>query len=138
MNPLELVKIGSTGLKVSRLWTGCGPLSRYVTDDEAAATLSKCTELGVSYFDTAPRYGGGVSEQRLGKVLSEIPRSSFTISTKVGKLLEPNPPAPVGAIIGPNRENEIRLIYDYDTTMRVFEGSLKRLKLDYVFYDAVR
>ena len=132
MDPLELVEIGSTGLKVSRLGTGGGPLGRFVTDDEAAATLSKCIELGVSYFDTAPRYGGGVSEQRLGKVLSEITRSSFTISTKVGKLLEPNPPAPVGAVIGPNRENEMPWIYDYDTTMRVFEGSLKRLKLDYV------
>ena len=132
MDPLELVEIGSTGLKVSRLGTGGGPLGRFVTDDEAAATLSKCIELGVSYFDTAPGYGGGVSEQHLGKVLSEIPRSSFTISTKVGKLLEPNPPAPVGAVIGPNRENEMPWIYEYDTTMRVFEGSLKRLTLDYV------
>lgn len=132
MNPLELVEIGSTGLKVSRLGTGCGPLGRFVTDDEAAAIISKCIELGPCYFDTAPGYGGGFSEQRLGKVLSEIPRSSFTICTKVGKVLEPNPPAPVGAVIGPNRENEMPWIYDYDTTMRVFEGSLKRLKLDYV------
>ena len=112
----------------SAAWRWADP----TTEDEAAATLSKCIELGVSYFDTAPVYGGGVSEQRYGKVLSEIPRSSFTISTKVGRLLEPAPPAPVGAVIGPNAANDMPYIYDYDTVMRVFEGSLKRLNLDYV------
>ena len=132
MDPLELVEIGSTGLKVSRLGVGGVALGRSTTEDEAATTLSKCIELGVSYFDTAPVYGGGVSEERYGKVLSEIPRSSFTISTKVGRLLEPAPPAPVGAVIGPNAANDMPHIYDYDTVMRVFEGSLKRLNLDYV------
>ena len=132
MDPLELVEIGSTGLKVSRLGVGGVALGRSSTEDEAAATLSKCIELGVSYFDTAPVYGGGVSEQRYGKILSEIPRSSFTISTKVGRLLEPDPPAPVGAVIGPNAATDMPYIYDYDTVMRVFEGSLKRLNLDHV------
>ena len=88
MDPLELAEIGSTGLKVSRLGVGGVALGRYTTDEEASAILGKCIELGVSYFDTAPVYGGGVSEQRYGRILSEIPRSSFTISTKVGRLLE--------------------------------------------------
>ena len=132
MDPLELAEIGSTGLRVSRLGVGGVALGRSTTDEEAAATLSKCVELGVSYFDTAPLYGGGVSEQRYGRILSEIPRSSFTISTKVGRLLEPDPPAPVGSVIGPDASRDMSYIYDYDTVMRVFEGSLKRLNLDHV------
>ena len=92
MDPLELAEIGSTGLRVSRLGIGGVALGRSTTDEEAAAILSKCVELGVSYFDTAPVYGGGVSELRYGRILSGIPRSSFTISTKIGRLLEPDPP----------------------------------------------
>ncbi len=132
MDPLELVEIGNTGLRVSRLGVGGVALGRSTTDEEAAEILSKCVELGVSYFDTAPVYGGGVSEQRYGRILSEIPRSSFTISTKVGRLLERYLPAPVGAVIGPDASRNMPYIYDYDTVMRVFEGSLKRLKLDQV------
>jgi D-threo-aldose 1-dehydrogenase len=132
MDPLELAEIGSTGLRVSRLGVGGVALGQSTTDEEAAATLSKCVELGVSYFDTAPVYGGGVSELRYGRILSGIPRSSFTISTKVGRLLEPAPPAPVGAVIGQDASRDMPYIYDYDTVMRVFEGSLKRLNLDHV------
>lgn len=132
MNPLELAEIGSTGLKVSRLGVGGVALGRSTTEEEAAATLGKCIELGISYFDTAPVYGGGVSEQRYGRILSEVPRSSFTISTKVGRMLEQDPPAPVGAVIGNDASRDMPYIYDYDTVMRVFEGSLKRLNLDYV------
>ncbi len=132
MDPLELAEIGKTGLKVSRLGIGGVAIGRSSTDEEAAETLNKCLELGVRYFDTAPVYGGGVSEQRYGKVLSAIPRSSFTISTKVGRLLEPDHPAPVGAVIGPSGATGMPYVYDYDTVMRVFEGSLKRLNLDNV------
>ena len=124
MDPLELVEIGSTGLRVSRLGVGGVALGRYTTDEDAAAILGRCVKLGVSYFDTAPVYGGGVSEQRYGKILSEIPRSSFTISTKVGRLLEPDPPAPVGAVIGQDASRNMPYVYDYNTVMRVLEGSL--------------
>ncbi len=130
MDPLELTEIGTTGLKVSRLGIGGVALGSSTTNDVAAATLQKCIDLGVSYFDTAPVYGSGVSEQRYGEILSQVPRSSFTISTKVGRLLEQDFPAPVGAVIGPDSANVVPYIYDYDTVMRVFEGSLKRLKLD--------
>lgn len=132
MDPLELAEIGTTGLKISRLGIGGVALGRSPDDSEAAATLRKCVELGVSYFDTAPVYGGGVSEQRYGEILSRIPRSSFKISTKVGRLLEQDPPAPVGTVIGPATATDMPYIYDYDTVMRVFEGSLNRLQLDHV------
>ena len=132
MDPLELAEIGSTGLMVSRLGVGGGPIGRTSIAEESDETLKRCVELGVRYFDTAPLYGGGVSEKRYGKVLSAIPRSSFTISTKVGRLLEAPAPAPVGAVIGPGGAKDMPFIYDYDTVMRVFEGSLKRLNLDNV------
>ena len=88
MDPLELAEIGKTGLKVSRLGVGGVAIGRTATAEESDETLKRCVELGVRYFDTAPLYGGGVSEKRYGEVLSSIPRSSFTISTKVGRLLE--------------------------------------------------
>jgi len=132
MDPLELAEIGNTGLKVSRLGIGGVAIGRTSTAEESDETLKRCVELGVRYFDTAPLYGGGVSEERYGKVLSAIPRSSFTISTKVGRSLEAPASTPVGAVIGPDRANDMPYIYDYDTVMRVFEGSLKRLNLDNV------
>ena len=130
MDPLELVEIGNTGLQVSRLGIGGVAIGRTSNAEESYGTLKRCVELGVRYFDTAPLYGGGVSEERYGRVLSAIPRSSFTISTKVGRSLEAPAPAPVGAVIGPDRTNDVPYVYDYDTVMRVFEGSLKRLNLD--------
>jgi len=132
MDPLELAEIGKTGLKVSRLGVGGVAIGRTATAEESDETLKRCVELGVRYFDTAPLYGGGVSEKRYGEVLSSIPRSSFTISTKVGRLLEAPAPTPVGAVIGPGGSSDMPYIYDYDTVMRVFEGSLKRLNLDNV------
>ena len=80
MDPLELAEIGNTGLQVSRLGIGGVAIGRTSTAEESDGTLKRCVELGVRYFDTAPLYGGGVSEERYGKVLSAIPRSSFTIS----------------------------------------------------------
>ena len=130
MDPLELVEIGNTGLQVSRLGIGGVAIGRTSTAEESYGTLKRCVELGVRYFDTAPLYGGGISEERYGRVLSAIPRSSFTISTKVGRSLEAPAPAPVGAVIGPDHTNDVPYVYDYDTVMRVFEGSLKRLNLD--------
>ena len=132
MDPLGLAEIGKTGLKVSRLGVGGVAIGRTATAEESDETLKRCVELGVRYFDTAPLYGGGVSEKRYGEVLSSIPRSSFTISTKVGRLLEAPAPTPVGAVIGPGGSSDMPYIYDYDTVMRVFEGSLKRLNLDNV------
>ena len=130
MDPLELVEIGNTGLQVSRLGIGGVAIGRTPNAEESYETLKRCVELGVRYFDTAPLYGGGISEERYGRVLSAIPRSSFTISTKGGRSLEAPAPAPVGAVIGPDHTNDVPYVYDYDTVMRVFEGSLKRLNLD--------
>lgn len=68
-----------------------GNLYQALDDEQAAATLDAVWECGVRYFDTAPHYGLGLSEHRLGRMLRGRPRDEFLISTKVGRLLEPNP-----------------------------------------------
>ena len=65
MDPFELAEIGKTGLKVSRLGVGGVAIGRTATAEESDETLKRCVELGVRYFDTAPLYGGGVSESSL-------------------------------------------------------------------------
>ena len=64
---------------------------RVVSDDEAWAVLDAAWEAGIRYFDTAPHYGLGLSERRLGAFLQTKPRDEFSISTKAGRLLRPNP-----------------------------------------------
>ncbi|MDQ7879315.1 aldo/keto reductase [Microbacterium sp. QXD-8] len=68
-----------------------GNLFRELTDDQAWAILDAAWESGIRYFDTAPHYGLGLSERRLGAFLRTKPRDEFVISTKAGRLLRPNP-----------------------------------------------
>ncbi len=67
-----------------------GNLYRAMTDDDAWAVLETAWEGGIRYFDTAPHYGLGLSERRLGSFLATKPRREFVVSTKVGRLLRPN------------------------------------------------
>ncbi len=68
-----------------------GNLFRALTDDEAWAVLDAAWESGIRYYDTAPHYGLGLSERRLGAFLQTKPRDEFFLSTKAGRLLRPNP-----------------------------------------------
>jgi D-threo-aldose 1-dehydrogenase len=68
-----------------------GNLYRALSDEEAWAVLDAAWECGVRYFDTAPHYGLGLSERRLGAFLRSKPRDEYVISTKVGRLLRPSP-----------------------------------------------
>ncbi|OIH97868.1 aldo/keto reductase [Curtobacterium sp. MCBA15_001] len=70
---------------------GIGNLLREVTDDQARATVDAAWEVGVRGFDTAPHYGVGLSERRLGDALAGRPRGEYAISTKVGRRLVPGP-----------------------------------------------
>ena len=79
-------------LSLTELSLGCsqlGNLYRAITDDEAAATVEKAWKLGIRYFDTAPHYGLGLSERRLGAALAGRSREEYVVSTKVGRRLEP-------------------------------------------------
>ena len=68
-----------------------GNLYRELSDDEALAVLEAAWDEGIRYYDTAPHYGLGLSERRLGAFLQTKPRDEFVLSTKVGRLLRPNP-----------------------------------------------
>ena len=64
-----------------------GNMFRNIPDEEAATTVDAAWDLGTRYFDTAPFYGAGLSEIRLGKELSKRKRSEYILSTKVGRLV---------------------------------------------------
>jgi len=114
---------------------GIGNLYRALDDAVAQATIEAAWAGGVRYFDTAPHYGLGLSERRLGAVLRNKPRDEFLVSTKAGRLLVPkdNP--------GRERDDEgfdvpadMQRVWDPSEAgvRRSLEGSLNRLGLDYV------
>ena len=93
---METKSLGSSSVRISRLGFGGGPLGGLfepVDDDTAATALAQAWESGIRHFDTAPHYGIGHSERRFGEFLRRQPRSTFTLSTKVGRLLVEQDPA---------------------------------------------
>ncbi|CAM5629042.1 D-threo-aldose 1-dehydrogenase [Streptomyces alboniger] len=118
---------------------GIGNLYSPVTDAQAATALDHAWNAGIRYFDTAPHYGLGLSERRLGEALSGRDRSSYVLSTKVGRLLEP-----VGEVRGDDLADggfavpaAHRRVWDFsaDGVRRSLDASLERLGTDRV--DAV-
>ena len=86
---------GTGGLAFTQLGFGTAPLGnlyRAIAETEADAILDLAWTSGVRYFDTAPLYGFGLSEARLGRMLRGKPRDEYVLSTKVGRLLQPVPP----------------------------------------------
>ncbi|MBA3843370.1 MAG: aldo/keto reductase, partial [Actinobacteria bacterium] len=106
-----------------------GGLFAEVDDETARATVDSAWDLGVRYFDTAPLYGSGLSEQRLGAALRDRPREEFVLSTKVGRLLRVGEPD--AAFFG---APPLAPVFDYshDGVLRSLEESLERLGLDRV------
>lgn len=124
-------KIGQTGLTIPTLGFGAAPLGGLfgsVDNAEAAATLAKALGSGLTYVDTAPFYGFGKSERRVGDFLRG---RDYTLSTKVGRLLRPGS-VPDPAAMGWPDALPFHPVYDYsyDGIMRSFEDSLQRLGLD--------
>jgi D-threo-aldose 1-dehydrogenase len=113
-----------------------GNLYRAITDAQAWAVLDAAWDSGIRYFDTAPHYGLGLSERRLGAFLATKPRREFTISTKVGRLLRPNPDG-AGRLDDENDfavPADLQRVWDFsaDGLRRSIEESLTRLGLDSV------
>ena len=81
---LELTELGLGGAQLGNLY-------REVPDETVAAVVDSAWDAGLRYFDTAPHYGVGLSERRLGALLRGRPRDDYVLSTKVGRLLVPNP-----------------------------------------------
>ncbi|WP_426507372.1 aldo/keto reductase [Dactylosporangium sp. McL0621] len=125
------------GLSVTEVGLGAaqlGNLYRETTEEQAAETVETAWNVGIRYFDTAPHYGLGLSELRLGRLLADRPRRDYVLSTKVGRLLEPNPDPDPGRDAG--FAVPATLIRRFDLTRdgihRSMEESLSRLRTDYV------
>lgn len=139
---MERRRIGRTALEVSVLGFGGNALGNlYDVIDEVAArdTVRAAHQTGVTYFDTAPMYGHGLSERRMGDVLRTLPRDELVLSTKVGRLLVPYgrvPPPRPSIAQGGIFTGELPFLptfdFSYDATMRSFEDSLQRLGMNRV------
>ena len=124
------------GLRLGGLGLGGGPLGNLfhaLTDEQAYAVVEAAWQAGIRYFDTAPHYGLGLAERRMGAVLRQRPRDEYVLSTKVGRLLMPNPTG-TG-----DRDPEIfdvpatqRRVWDFsrEGVLRSVEDSLRRLGVD--------
>jgi D-threo-aldose 1-dehydrogenase len=133
MNPLDLREISSTGLRVSRLGLGgssLGGMYKESNEREAVDVIEGFRELGLNYIDTAPSYGYGLSEERIGKALSGIPRDEYIISSKVGELITHDGTPPTYKLFkGVGTRSKV---WDFsrDGVLRSIESSLKRLQVD--------
>ncbi|MBB5866776.1 D-threo-aldose 1-dehydrogenase [Allocatelliglobosispora scoriae] len=129
--------LGRTGLDVTTLGfgaSGIGNLNYARPDGDAARAVSAAWHAGIRLFDTAPHYGLGLSERRLGSALRPYPRDEYVLSTKVGRLLRPNP-APTGSDLaagGFDVPDDLARVWDFsaDGVKRSLHDSLTRLGVD--------
>ena len=133
---LEDRELGGTGLRVTRLVFGGAPIGGMfapVDDGAALATLDAAWAAGIRAFDTAPHYGVGLSEQRLGRFLAGRPRDQYVLCTKVGRLLVPSGGDVEGTdgFYGTPRLTRVR-DYSRDGVLASLEDSLGRLGTDHV------
>ena len=131
MNAPALRPLGNTGLEVTVLGFGGAPIGGFrksIPEETARNTVREAYDAGVKLFDTSPYYGYGRSEHLCGRVLQDMARDSYLISTKVGRCLYPLRP-------GESREGLLpgglrfrpQFDYSYDGAMRSYEQSLARL-----------
>lgn len=135
--PLAEKKLGRTSVNLTQLGFGGAPIGQLfekVSEENALATLQAAWNRGIRYFDTAPWYGVGLSEHRLGSFLYQKDRKDFILSTKVGRVLKAprqkigfRPPFWLGGL-----PFEHLFDYSYDGIMRSFEDSLQRLRMNSV------
>ena len=131
MRPDDRRALGRSGVEVTIMGFGGAPLGNMYqafSDAQARATVEACYDTGIRYFDTAPLYGFGLSEHRLGEALRGRSRDELVLSTKVGRLLKAGDPATLD-----HGQFKVSLpfaqVYDYsyDGVMRSLEDSLQRL-----------
>ena len=152
IDPFERVRLGEAPVAVSRLGLGVAALAglfREVTDDEAAVALGHAWDVGIRYYDTAPYYGYGLGERRLGRMLEGRDHAGFAVSSKVGRIILPmaqieadpslEPDQPTLDIPGFDPKQgyfrgttDDRPVFDfsYDGIMRSLEDSLRRTGLE--------
>jgi D-threo-aldose 1-dehydrogenase len=137
ITPSSRRQVGKTALSLPVFGLGTahlGELYSKVDEADARGTLDASWAGGVRFYDTAPWYGRGLSEHRLGGFLRTKPRPDFLITTKVGRTLH-RPPDPRSFDTAPwtgGLKFEVRFDYSYDGIMRSYEQALQRLALDTV------
>jgi len=133
MNRAQQRRIGTTDLAVDVLGFGCAPLGNLyarISDGDARDLLTAAWDAGFRYFDTAPHYGQGLSERRVGDALRAHRGEGVVLSTKAGRLLTPAGYADERHLYRSPMPFDIVYDYSYDGVMRSFEDSLQRLGLD--------
>ncbi len=124
-------QLGDSDVTVPVFGFGGAPLGNMYTffdDDQAEAAVRAAYDSGMRFFDTAPLYGHGLSEHRIGRALRWLPRDNFVLSTKIGRLLKPQSPEDVdGGLFQKVLPFEVIFDYSYDGVMRSVEHSLARL-----------
>jgi len=128
-------RIGSTAVELTELGFGAaviGNLYKVTPAHDARAAVETAWQMGIRYFDTAPHYGLGLSERRLGAALRDRPRDAYVISSKVGRLLVPNEQPKGTDDEGFVVRDDLRRQWDFsrDGVLRSIEDSLERTGLD--------
>jgi len=134
VNLRKTAQLGRTDVSVTRLGLGTAPLGGLyasVAHDDALRTIEAAWQAGIRFFDTAPLYGHGLAEMRLGEALAYRPRNDYVLATKVGRLLQPVK----GKAIEDRHYKGTPPVapafdFSYDGVMRSVDESLGRLKLD--------
>jgi D-threo-aldose 1-dehydrogenase len=136
MDPTGTTRLGRTNLHVTRLGLGTAPLGGLydaVGDEPAIDTVRRAFDLGLRLFDTAPLYGAGLAERRLGAGLAGLDRDAYVLATKVGRVLVPRGTADDSASQDIYVEHSgLTPVFDfsYDATLRSIDESLHRLGAD--------
>ncbi|GAA0672241.1 hypothetical protein GCM10010193_25820 [Kitasatospora atroaurantiaca] len=128
-------KITNTSVELTELGFGAsaiGNLYRITSTRDAAAAVESAWDAGIRYFDTAPHYGLGLSEHRLGAALRDRPRDSYVVSSKVGRLLVPNEQPRGTDTEGFAVPDDLRRQWDFSRggVLRSIEDTLERTGLD--------
>ena len=127
-------QIGKLDLYVSEIGLGTAPLGGWpiaVDEQKALETLETAWNNGIRYFDTAPLYGSGMSELRVGNFLKNKKREDFVLSSKVGRVIvDTDQSKAAEKFIGSPNDKDSNFDFSYDGVMKSFEDSLNRLQLD--------
>ncbi|MFE9725794.1 aldo/keto reductase [Streptomyces sp. NPDC005794] len=138
---MRRIRLGHSAVEITELAFGAAAIGNLFTEvdpGQAAAAVDAAWDEGIRYFDTAPHYGLGLSERRLGEALRDRPRDAYAVSTKAGRLLDPLTPAEAAAHHGLSdgyavpHTHRRRWDFSADGIRRSIEESLGRLGLDRV------
>lgn len=129
----ESRQVGTTSLPTTAVGYGSAPLwnrFRTLSERHCIDLVDNAWDNGIRLFDTAPMYGHGLAEHRLGAALRSRPREEYLLATKVGRLLRPASDAHIDGMWASTPPMAIDYDYSYDGTMRSFEDSLQRMLTD--------